>query len=259
MSEICKNCQGEIIMTFCGHCGQKKAKRIDAKYIKDELQYVLVHTNKGFFYSAKKIIKAPGRTAHEFIDGSRVNHYKPILMVFLLAGISAFITNTFIHPIEIYQQFNTLHGIKDPMNTNGFSALMMKYQSLFMLTSLPFIAIFSWLAFRKWGFNYWENIVANAYLLSAMIIFSIILVIPLQFFLRDSPNLFVIVPTTLSYLSMLGLSFWFFIGLYPEKNVGPVILRVLLMFFLLIVTVIVISIVWGILFFAMNPDKLQHG
>lgn len=126
MSEICKNCQGEIAFNFCANCGQKKAKRIDGKYVKDELQYVLIHTNKGFFYSLKKVVRNPGKTASEFIDGNRVNHYKPILMVFLLAGISAFITNTFIHPAEVMRQSSGIFQDKKVFDSGAIFENMYK-------------------------------------------------------------------------------------------------------------------------------------
>lgn len=34
----------------------------------------------------------PGKTARTFIDGNRVNHYKPVALAFILSGISAFIS-----------------------------------------------------------------------------------------------------------------------------------------------------------------------
>jgi len=61
MKEICQNCKNTITDNFCGNCGQKKYKRIDRKYIFDELQYTILHTNKGFFYSIKNIFRNPGK------------------------------------------------------------------------------------------------------------------------------------------------------------------------------------------------------
>ena len=92
MENICKNCNQVITENFCANCGQKKYKKIDKKYIWDELQYTVFHTNKGLLYSVKNILKNPGKTAKEFIDGNRVNHYKPILLVFVLSGIATFIS-----------------------------------------------------------------------------------------------------------------------------------------------------------------------
>jgi hypothetical protein len=47
----CSHCSNPIEVNFCSNCGQKKYKRIDRKYIWDEIQYTLVHVNKGFLYS----------------------------------------------------------------------------------------------------------------------------------------------------------------------------------------------------------------
>lgn len=49
MEHICLNCNFVISENFCSNCGQKKFKRIDKKYVTDELQYLLLHTNKGFY------------------------------------------------------------------------------------------------------------------------------------------------------------------------------------------------------------------
>lgn len=65
----------------------------------DEIQYTFLHTNKGLLYSIKHILKNPGNTAREFIDGNRVNHYKPILLTFLLGGIAGFALSITLYAI----------------------------------------------------------------------------------------------------------------------------------------------------------------
>ena len=107
----CQNCNEIITGHFCSNCGQKKYKRIDRKYILDEIQYTFLHTNKGFLYSVKNIIKNPGKTAREFIDGNRVNHYKPILLAFVLSGISAFISFKIIGLQKIMSSFYAKENI----------------------------------------------------------------------------------------------------------------------------------------------------
>lgn len=51
MENTCQNCNHDIIENFCANCGQKKYKRIDKKYLWDEVQYTFLHLNKGFLYS----------------------------------------------------------------------------------------------------------------------------------------------------------------------------------------------------------------
>lgn len=71
MENNCPNCNRVITGNFCSNCGQKKYKRIDKNYIWEEIQYTILHTNKGFLYSVKEIIKNPGKTAREYLDGNR--------------------------------------------------------------------------------------------------------------------------------------------------------------------------------------------
>jgi hypothetical protein len=122
----------------------KKYKRIDRKYLIDELQYNVLHTNKGFFYSLKKILRNPRKTAKEFIEGSRVNHYKPILLTFLLSGISAFISFKFLDTTRIMKEYYT--SLKMPETTsNNLMTFLSSYNSLIMLISIPVISIITYL------------------------------------------------------------------------------------------------------------------
>lgn len=247
MSEICKNCSNEIELNFCGNCGQKKAKRIDRKYIKDEIQYTVLHMNKGFFYSIKTILKAPGKTAREFLDGNRVNHYKPLLLVFVIAGISAFLTNVFIpHPEEIVNAYYQKNNIKTPFNVNSFYTFFFKFHALIMLLSVPFIAFFTWISFKKWGYNYYENIVINAFCIIYLQVLSIIFVFPVQYFLKGNPTLFMSVPTLLSVIISFICFPLFFINLYNNRSTGDVILRLLVFAGIIFISFFILCIIAGL-------------
>ena len=243
MSEICKNCGNEILLNFCGNCGQKKAKRIDRNYIKDEIQYTVLHMNKGFLYSIKKILKGPGETAREFIDGNRVNHYKPILLVFVVAGISAFLTNTLIHPEAIITKYFENHNVKTAFDMKSYNSFIYKYQAILMLASVPFMAFFTWLAFKKWGYNYCENVVITAYSLIYLQVLSILIVVPVQYFLKDNPELFMPISSGITFLLMICCFIWFYIDFYNNKSAGDVILRLFLLIAILVVLYILIIII----------------
>lgn len=243
MSEICKNCSEEILLNFCGNCGQKKAKRIDRNYIKDEIQYTVFHMNKGFLYSIKKILKGPGKTAREFLEGNRVNHYKPILLVFVVAGISAFLTNTLIHPDRIITQYFENHNVKTAFDMNSYNSFIYKYQAILMLASVPFMAFFTWLAFKKWGYNYCENVVITAYSLIYLQVLSILIVVPVQYFLKDNPELFMPISSGITFLLMICCFIWFYIDFYNNKSAGDVILRLFLLLAILVVLYILIIII----------------
>ena len=248
MSEICKNCSNEIEWNFCGNCGQKKAKRIDRTYIKDELQYTVLHMNKGFLYSIKKILRGPGKTAREFVEGNRVNHYKPILLVFVVAGISAFLTNAFIHPEELMIKYYESQGKIGVEAASGiaFSSFTYKYLAIVMLCTVPFMAFFTWLTFRKWGYNYYEHIIITAYSLVFLQVLSILIVFPLQLILKNNLDLFITIPSIISLLLMVGTFIWFYIDLYNNKSAGEVVMKLFIFGIIFVVAILILSVIVGI-------------
>ena len=262
MSEICKNCTQEITLNFCPNCGQKKAKRIDRTYIKDEIQYTVLHMNKGFFYSIKKILRSPGKTAREFLDGNRVNHYKPLLLVFVVAGISAYITNTLIHPDVIIGEYFDSHKVKTAFDMKSYNSFIYKYQAILMLASVPFMAFFTWLAFKKWGYNYCENVVITAYSLIYLQVLSILIIVPVQYLLKDTPELFMPISTGMTFLLMIVCFIWFYIDFYNKKSAGDVIMRlfllmvIFLVIYLLIIIIGIVAVVIYSLMTGIDPKSI---
>lgn len=261
MAELCLNCKEQITANFCSNCGQKKFKRIDKKYIWDELQYTVFHTNKGLLYSLKQLIKNPGKTAREFIGGNRVNHYKPILLLFVLSGISTFLSYKVLNFREVMETFFA----KQQMNTgfmNDFMSLISSYNALFMLMLVPLFALTTKIAFSSWGHNYYEHLVMNTYILSFYTIVTILLLYPVMFFYRHQPDAFF----TLSQFSFIAVPFiltLFFKTFYYEKPFKAVLLRVLGALGLTVAGYMVfvfIAVVVGIIFAVLNggPEALQY-
>lgn len=238
----------------------KKFKRIDRKYVLDEVQYSLIHTNKGFLYSAKKILRNPGKTAHEFIYGNRVNHYKPLLLVFLLSGISTFISFKVIGLNKIMTDYYTAQHMNSKL-LNDVQAFISSYTSIIMLLLVPIVSIFTKLALRKWGQNYYEHIIMNAYVLSFNIFLTIIFLYPIMFLLRTNVNAYVIF-TSLTTLTLPLILIWFYRGFYPEKSLKAIVLKVLLIIGLMILAylaAIIIAVVIGLIAaIIIGPDAAKY-
>lgn len=234
VESICPNCSRTILENFCGNCGQKRFKKIDRKYVWDEIQYSLVHTNKGFLYSVKKILINPGKTAREFIDGNRVNHYKPILLAFLLSGISAFISYKIINlgkliglVFEKKYMFNGANKEQFMGIMNNAMSFMQTYNSFMMLAMIPAFAIIAWLAFIKWGQNYYEHVIMSAYMLCFYTLINILIIYPLMYLLRTNLEAFELI-LTFSMIIGLLVMLWFYIGFYKEKSFSEILARMLL-------------------------------
>lgn len=226
MAENCQNCNEMITGIFCSNCGQKKYKRINRKYIWDEIQYTLLHTNKGFLYSVKSILKNPGKTAREFIDGNRVNHYKPILLTFVLSGIATFITYKILGMKEIMNAFYSEKHLNSKLMVDMMSVLA-SYTAILMLILVPFFALTTKIAFKKWGQNYYEHVVMNSYILSYYTLISIIFIYPVMFIFRHSSPGVIFNITQFSMLLVPVVLVWFFKGFYKEKTLKTIMVKVL--------------------------------
>ena len=245
MAENCQNCNEIITGSFCSNCGQKKYKRIDKKYIWDEIQYTVLHTNKGLLYSIKSILKNPGKTAKEFIDGNRVNHYKPILLVFVLSGLSTFLSFKVLNLKELMTNYFAKQNLNSDLMVDIFSSFS-SYNAILMLVSLPLFAITTKIAFNNWKHNFYEHIVMNAYILSFYTLISIIVVYPFMFMFRHSPEIFFTITQYSSILVPLILV-WFFKGFYHDKPLKTIILKVFLSLMLTIIGFIVFIVFFSLL------------
>lgn len=229
-SAVCKNCESTAEGNYCSNCGQKKhTVRLDWNYLQEEIKYTFLHINKGLLYTAKQLLSRPGPAVKEFIDGKRVQHYKPILFLFVLAGLSGLLT----HYLGVNKLFERLAqnqaNKKMPFTPQDIYDAITNNYPLFELGLLPLISLCSWLAFRKWGYNYVENIVINSFA-SGLRLLITIMMFPLQFLLKDNFSAFMVV-TTISGLLTMSSTIWLYIGLYKGRDLGYVILRIMLMAF----------------------------
>ncbi|MNK11546.1 hypothetical protein D3C87_295880 [compost metagenome] len=248
----CLNCDYTIDENFCRHCGQKRFKRIDKKYVTDEIQYLLIHTNKGFLYTIKKLLKNPGKTAREFIDGNRVNHYKPLLLMFVLSGISAFVSYKIIELNKIAKEIYTAQHLNAPF-MNDMMTFLASYNSLLMLLLIPIFAFCSWIAFSKWKNNYYEHIVMNAYILSVQTILMLVFSSPLLYLFKNNHTYFTYILSASFIFTPITL-IWFFKGFYTDKSTKAILWRILMtiglaliIYFIAIIMLVIGGTIYGML------------
>ena len=260
MESNCLNCGTELPLNFCSNCGQKKYKRIDRKYIWDEVQYSTVHMNKGFLYSLKNTLKNPGKTARTFIDGNRVNHYKPIALAFILSGITAFISYKIIGLGAI---MNSVQD-KDVANlqmTHDLNAFTQSYTALLFLALIPFFALFTKWSFKSWGHNFYEHVVMNAFILAYYNIISLLFVYPLIYIFKENTSAVMTLSFT-SIASFLIIIPYFFKEFYTEYPFGKIFKRFLIYLVLASIFTIILFIVVLIGYFAylivFNPELLKQ-
>ena len=234
---LCKNCEHVFQGNFCSNCGQKtNTVRLNWHYIQDELKYTFLHINKGLLFTVKQLLTRPGNSVREFIEGKRVQHYKPILLVFVLAGLNGLLSHYF-HFEKMFTKLEELSASQQqqkklPFNQADIYTWIVDHYAIFELGLLPIISLCSWLAFKKWGYNYVENIIINSYASGARLAVSILL-FPLIYIARN--NDFFLILTSISGFLSVGITIWLYIQLYKNHELGKVILRILLFGFLFMI------------------------
>ncbi len=249
---LCKNCEHTFEGNFCSNCGQKtNTVRLNWHFVKEELQYTFLHINKGFLFSIKQLLTRPGDTVREFLEGKRIKHYKPILLVFVLAGLNGLLSQQIDYKGFMPESGNNVVAKEMPKMMNW----LFSHYALVELALLPLFSLCSWLAFKKYGYNYIENIIINCFASAQRLIIGL-LTLPILF-LVDSEYLMAV--TSLISLPVYGVTIWLYLQLYKKHVIGDVIIRTLLFGFLATIAFFsMILISEGIYFFYLyKTDQLK--
>ena len=166
----CLNCGKQLKPKhkFCPKCGQStKVSRLQIGDIRKNLQKRVLHAESGILRLTIDLALRPGKLALDYVRGKRKKHYNPLKYLMLSAGISVFIN-------EYFHLLDNMHQVR-----NTGTEIANRYYNLIILFSVPISAFFSWLLFKRKGFNYAENLVLQAYLGGFRTVFFIFIFTPL--------------------------------------------------------------------------------
>lgn len=169
-----------------------------------DIQHGILHIDKGFFYTINQLFSRPGYAIKEFLEGQRLKHFKPIPLLFILAGIYALLSHyfhvDFVNNFQVSTATNSI--VKNHLENikNWFS----NNYALVSVLSLPIYSIGNYLVFKKAGYNFVEFIVLTAFIESQKLIVRIVL-FPLTYFYNGTSGL-----KTLVFLIGFGLTIWTF-------------------------------------------------
>jgi hypothetical protein len=261
MKETCRNCGELSTHEYCRTCGQKKYRRIDRKYVIEEFEYATIHLSKGLFYSIVCLLKNPGKTAREYLNGKRVNHYKPIVMAFVLSGFVGLLYYWFIDKNKIVTE-TVLVNESQPLEFKKFFNVLinfiLKNYGWITLLSIPFFALISKRILRKQPENYFEHFVLNSYIQCLFAMLSLF-TFPLVLLFRNSSNVLETINIALQYTLPLVM-IWFFKTYYTKISLINIVLKVLLMLLIGIVFSLLIVLVISIILFKtglISPERLS--
>jgi len=149
----CKNCDEPIAGNYCSNCGQPAVlKRIDKHYIVREIKDVFI-ANKGFFYTIKKLIVAPGKSVRQFIAEDRYRFVKPITFVIICSLLYTVLNHLFQIGVKDYG----IYGDEfTPTTARIFYWMLFEHPGYSAILTGLYMAFWIKLFFRKSGHNLFE-------------------------------------------------------------------------------------------------------
>jgi hypothetical protein len=155
---------------YCPQCGQKaKTERVTFSDIMHEIPHSIFHVDKGGLYTLIQLLYGPGKAVREYLAGKRVSFFLPFAYLFLLSGITAFIT---------HQHIDYLLSRGKVMDFSGMYILylpcghfLQQIPCAFILYPYSAYITFQLLLNLDSKYNYWENIILNTYLIAQFNLF----------------------------------------------------------------------------------------
>jgi Protein of unknown function (DUF3667) len=244
MNTTCKNCGTSFKGNYCPDCGQTAdTHRLNHHFVWHDIQHGLFHFDKGVLYTGKELFTRPGHFIREYVLGKRVNHFKPISLLIILATVYGILTHKIhIKIVDLENAADTSHAVLTYDELNNWIGLHFAWIILF---TVPIRAITTYIVFRKQGYNYYEHIVLAAYLASQRLLISIA-VIPIDYMLSNTTLLTIF----LQFNSLIEIAFsiWghtqFFNKLSKPK---AILLSILSWIFFIVVLMICLFITFTIL------------
>lgn len=251
MTTSCKNCNHKFKGNYCNNCGQTaNTHEINFTSILHEIQHGIFHIDKGILYTSKELFRRPGHTIRDYINGKRVNHFKPFAYIFILSTIYALLT-------KVSQKSNFLNdlflGMKDSATENSNDDLGLLGDVLFWMANhyayatlifIPIISFSSYFCFLKAKRNYFQHLILNSFLAGQRTVVFLIL-IPFLYFITDKKINYTI--DTIKMMIGVCLTFWtyyqFFNTLKPLKRILLTVLSYVVMGILFMIIIFLFGMI----------------
>jgi hypothetical protein len=177
----CLNCGHEFEGNFCSHCGQTAhTHEINWHYIWHEIPHSVWHVDRGILFTLRELCTRPGHTIREFLEGKRVNHYRPLALLLILGGVLVFVMHSLdlsmakLNEAAYYRPDTSAEARTFRLQMNQF---MEEKMTILNIAFLPFFAFGYWLVFRRKGYNYPQLLVVQTFTANFGMLLSLIMFI----------------------------------------------------------------------------------
>lgn len=201
----CLNCGHPVPDRFCGRCGQDAhhTHRFELRDMPHDVLHSIWHVDRGILYTLKTMVLRPGTTIRSYLAGQRVDHFRPLSLLFMITGLYALICAV------LHISFLPPHDPKVPeavWQIQQTSAnFFMKYMSWFYVAMVPVWALFARWLLRRGGYNYAECLIITAFITAILNFFSL-LALPLMYQYSGTPAIGTV--SLVYMLPVVGYATW---------------------------------------------------
>jgi len=196
--QICKSCGFAGKEKYCCYCGQiYQIKRITLQGLLHDVFHLFTHLDKGFGYTIKQLVLAPGSMQRTYIDGERSKHQKPFSMFFICLTIAA---------LSRYWVYSALLKYYDSGNPSE-AVFFHEYMVIMQIVLLPLNVFITYLFFYRSKYNFAE---LGVFLLYTMSFFFLVAscISLLKFIWLDLDTAYVELPIIVIYNAITFINFF---------------------------------------------------
>jgi len=196
--QVCKSCGFPGNEKYCGRCGQPyQTKRISIPGLLHDIFHLFTHLDRGFGYTLKMLVLAPGHIQREYIEGERSRHQKPFAMFLICATVAALIRYWIqLALINYYHVGNVSEA-----------TFLNKYMVIFFIVLLPLHVLITYALFIKSGYNFAEIAVFVLYTLAFVFLIAACIAL-LRFIWPRMDTVYVELPFLLIYNTITFINFF---------------------------------------------------
>ena len=197
-TNTCKSCGFSGAGDYCSHCGQPyKIKRITFSSLLHDVLHLFTHLDKGFLFTLKQLIVAPGHMQRKYLEGGRVRYQKPFSMFFICVTLVA------VSRYWILKSLYNNYSAADIPELN----FVHEYMVVLYISLMPVYTLIAWLLYYRSGYNYAEMGVLQLYTISFLFLISGLIFL-LKFIWPYLDTAYVEFPVFAVYLTITQMNFF---------------------------------------------------
>lgn len=208
----CKNCNLIYKGNFCPRCGQNATvKRFDFKYFLKESFLSSLDIENGFFPSIKALTLTPGKSIRQYLAGKRLSLTIPMRYLIVMGAIAAIVSIRY--KIFVDEGSNEAPLALLNFMDKGFWDYATEFLTVLNIVTVPVFAYFTFIFFRKSGYNYSENLVMNMYITAHQLFILLVFFPVIELFLSN--KIFIIYVYSIVTISY---NFWAYLSFFRVRN-----------------------------------------